>query len=90
MLPLTRNRIMQAALLRHEGAGLSTVPYHRIRRVCVVMQTDCARVLVRTGYVPSSVSMILWGEAVESAPSNALVANGATPEQVAGWAVGRT
>ena len=55
MLPLTRNRISQAALLRHEGAGLSTVPYHRIRRVCVVMQTDCARVLVRTGYVPSSV-----------------------------------
>ena len=62
MLPLTRNRIMQAALLRHEGAGLSTVPYHRIRRVCVVMQTDCARVLVRTRYVPSSVSMILWGD----------------------------
>ena len=62
MLPLTRNRISQAALLRHEGAGLSTVPYHRIRRVCVVMQTDCARVLVRTGYVPSSVGMILWGD----------------------------
>ena len=63
MLPLTRNRIKQAALLHHEGAGLSTVPYHRIRRVCVVMQTDCARVLVRTGYVPSSVGMILWGDA---------------------------
>ena len=63
MLPLTRNRIMQAALLHHEGAGLSTVPYHRIRRVCVVMLADCARVLVRTRYVPSSVGMILWGDA---------------------------
>ena len=62
MLPLTRNRIMQAALLRHEGAGLSTVPYHRIRRVCGPCLLTVHGVLVRTGYVPSSVSMILWGD----------------------------
>ena len=48
MLPLTRNRIMQAALLQHEGAGLSTAPYHRILRVfgpCLLTVHVCWYVL---------------------------------------------